>query len=174
MKTVYPTKFQYKGKLQILLWKEGGDYEDRFLLDEDGNLIKGETIEQLRGLADKACNPNSVDWSYDYIVDMDEITETLRSLTPGQEIPTTACDLLLNGWNFIDDLLHTMEMPRTYEKQDNESINRIYERILGGNNLETLTPPGESWHPVFSEPEILSVQQLFISILAMLEKENLI
>jgi len=174
MKTVYPTKFQYKGKLQIFLWKEGEDYEDRFLLDGDGDLIKGETIEELRELADQACNPGGVDWSHDFMMDMDAFTEALLELVPEQEIPTDTCELLLNGWNIINDLLHTMNMPRTYEEQNNEDINHIYERIFWGNNLEALTPTGESWHPAFSEPEILSVQQLFISILAMLEKEKLI
>lgn len=174
MKTVYPTKFKYKGKVRILLWKEGGDYEDRFLLDEDGNLIKGETIEELRELADRAGISAFVDWSYDYRMDMDEFTEALLELIPEQEIPTATCDLLLNGWNFINDLLITVNLPRTYEDQNNEDINHSYERIFWGNNLEALTPPGESWHPEFSKDEILSIQELFISILALLEQEKFI
>jgi hypothetical protein len=70
------------------------------LLDGDGDLIKGETIEELRELSDQACNPDNVDWSYDYTVDMDEITETLLALTPEHEIPANTCKLILHGWNF--------------------------------------------------------------------------
>jgi hypothetical protein len=125
-------------------------------------------------LADQACNPGSVDWPYDYMVDMDEITRALLELIPGEEIPTKTCKLILGGWNFLDDLLHTMDMPRTYEEQNSEDINHSYERIFWGNNLEALTPSSESWHPEFSKDEIISVQGLFFSILETLEQKQVI
>jgi hypothetical protein len=67
-----------------------------------------------------------------------------------------------------------MDLPRTYEDQNSEGINNSCERILWGNNLEALTPPGESWHPEFSKDEIISVQELFFSILETLKQKQVI
>ena len=67
------------------------------------------------------------------------------------------CDLLLNFVNFIDDATPIgEEREGLRDRQQGD----IYHKLFWGNNLVSVTPPGEHYIPTWSEDELTELQEM--------------
>jgi hypothetical protein len=61
------------------------------------------------------------------------------------------CRLLLAIWNLAGDVARSVNEP--FEDRG-EVLDRVYDKLFFGNNLPSMTPPGEQYHPQWSEEEL--------------------
>lgn len=60
------------------------------------------------------------------------------------------CDVLLTAWNIFGDLAHSLRAP--FDSEPDATID-LYQKLVWGNNLPALTPPGEHYVPSWDENE---------------------
>jgi hypothetical protein len=61
------------------------------------------------------------------------------------------CRLLLAIWNLAGDVARSVTEP--FEDRG-EALDGVYDKLFFGNNLPSMTPPGEQYHPQWTEEEL--------------------
>lgn len=69
----------------------------------------------------------------------------------GQADETPRPDEILAAWNLLSDI--SSSVGEEFEKGEAGS-GQIYEKLFLGNNLPSITPPGEQYTPVWEEDEL--------------------
>jgi hypothetical protein len=81
------------------------------------------------------------------------------------------CSAFLNGWNFFDDLAGLHTAPTTDYARLSRAASGCYDKLFWGNNLPSVTPPGQRFDPPWSYDELAAIRQVFEAGLNMVEKE---
>lgn len=154
---MYPYAYIYKSKKRILIWQTGGN--DTFRLDSEKRLISAPTIEALKdSLGEDAHN---VEWSEEAELNFDKFWTSLRNMRPARSSSERTCDLLLNGWNFIEDLGRTFGFDTELEELRTPILNNAYQKLFYGNNLPSITPEDRSYYPLWTDEEMLALRKAF-------------
>jgi hypothetical protein len=61
------------------------------------------------------------------------------------------CSLLLAIWNLAGDVARSVNEP--FEDRGG-ALDDVYDKLFFGNNLPSMTPPGEQYHPEWTEEEL--------------------
>lgn len=75
------------------------------------------------------------------------------------EIKEVDCKYILNYWNIIGDLADSFN-EKYYGNIRKEILNKIYNKLLFGNNLEALTPEGKEYIPNWEKEEINEITNI--------------
>lgn len=78
-------------------------------------------------------------------LDLDQLTGLLK-----EPLDSQTCSKLLDGWNLLGDIAHSVEQPL---EDRNKVAERCYDKLFYGCNLESITPPGEHYSAVLSKAE---------------------
>lgn len=91
--------------------------------------------------------------------DNDE-TQNLDGLEQLLQLPASddICSQLLNAWNLFGDIARRVNA--SLDDRGSEA-DKCYDRLFYGNNLASITPPGEHYSPYFNTDE----QRLITAIL---------
>ena len=148
---MYPYTYVYKGEKNILIWQTGEDVQDSFKVDSKDYLFSAQTEEELK----KLLGPESkrVHWGEYAEINLDDFWRAVKNLRAGRGSSSKTCELLLNGWNFIEDLLRTFGLIQEMEKLRSPLLNKVYEKNFRGNNLPAVTPEGKSYTPIWLREE---------------------
>ena len=81
------------------------------------------------------------------------------------------CSAFLNAWNFFDDLagLHT-GVDSEYTRLSRAAAT-CYDKLFWGNNLPSVTPPGERFEPTWSPDDLAAIGRVFVAGLRLLRTE---
>ncbi|MCX5263168.1 hypothetical protein [Streptomyces sp. NBC_00199] len=142
-----------------LIWRPGeGDDPDALAVDDRGRLLAFHDLDTLRD----HCDRNGWD-----LVREEEATLDLAVVRRWVEHPDhgpVSAGLLLEAWNFFDDLSHSLDdlppLPSRGPLQD-----RAYEKIFGGEALEPTAEDG-AW----TDEETKAVRELLRSGLEFWER----
>lgn len=169
---MYPYCYIYKGKKIFLVWQTKEDDQDTFELDSNNRLILSKSEHGLRDLL----GPKSkrVKWSEGAEIDFDHFWDALRRLKVGRSSSTKTCKILLDGWNFIEDLARTIGLTQEMKRLHSPLLNKVYDKLFYGNNLPAVTPEGKSYSPLWLREEIISFRKEFHSIWKILKKSGYI
>lgn len=143
---------------KFLAWENretGGDIFKKDMIT--GGLIICESISELKARLNleyesKFCEEVSE-------INFDKFWIYVRNMRNGKSSSTKVCNVLLDGWNFIEDLIRTNGKESDLLRLKTPVLNNVYKKLFHGNNLPSVTPEGETYHPVFRRKEISIFRQ---------------
>jgi hypothetical protein len=138
---------------------------DGFVRRQDGQLLHARSLEGLASAAAEMGLSIVPDEPARY--DFDQ----LRQWCIGAEAAGVDCSAFLNAWNFFDDLtrLHD-DRDSDYAKLSRRAA-QSYDKLFWGNNLPSMTPPGERFTPVWSAEELEDIRRVMEAGLRLVEAE---
>lgn len=151
---MYPYAYIYKGNQTILIWQTSNeDFGDRFRLSSDNVLVEIKNEADLKRMKHELPD---VHWNEMATMDFDRFWEAIRKMKPGQASSQKTCDLILSGWNFIEDMGRTFGCAVQLKKLLSPFLTDCYNKIFYGVNL---LPTGTPYHPVWSKNEITAIRK---------------
>jgi hypothetical protein len=161
----FPCRVRLNGADAFVVWYE--DERDGFVRRPDGRLLVGKSAEALAVEAGDAGMVLEPEARTEY--DFDRLRAWCRR--PAHE--GVECPAFLNAWNFFDDLggLHTA--PTSAYARLSRAAGGCYDKLFWGNNLPSVTPPGERFDPPWSATELAAMRGVFEAGLDVLESELL-
>jgi hypothetical protein len=99
-----------------------------------------------------------VRWSEYSEMDFDRFWKALRNLKTDRASSTITCTILLEGWNFIEDMGRTFGLKKDLKRLHSRLLNKAYDKLFYGCNLPAVTPGDKSYSPLWSHEEILSMR----------------
>lgn len=154
---MYPYEYTYKGIETILIWQSSSIGPDCFMVNEKNRPIHAHSIPELQKLLGSASS--NVFWSEKAVINFDKFWSVIRNLRSGRASSKSTCNLLLDGWNFLEDMGRTFGHDKELELLKDPLINQCYEKIFFGNNLPSVTPKGRSYAPVWLSDEIKALRE---------------
>ena len=144
-----------------LLWRDGGETPDGFvLLSEMPCFLSGRTLEDLLDKAEKF--GLQVVEQEPVTTDMNKIFKALAALRPQRPSSQRTCQLLLDGWNTLEDMARSIGINQNVTNLSTNKILRIaYDKLFYGNNLPSVTPENKSYRPLFSSDERKVIRAYF-------------
>lgn len=154
---IYPYELRCRCSCLFLLWEDRESGGDRFVTDRSLEKIIGlASLEDLKQFATN--NGLDVSWEEAGIMDLNRLSTELRACLPGEKWSVERCRVLLEGWNFFEDLFRTLSLDT--RDFSTEAAAAVYEKIFCGNNLPFLSPNGENFDSVLDESEVSVLQSL--------------
>jgi hypothetical protein len=148
------------------------DHTDGYLIwfanDTDGVVTQSDkTVPSFRtqeALHDYATSHQiDLDMMEPLIHDLDVVAQWLRRPLSAK-IDT---DALLTVWNLFGDLAASVNGDFD---GDRKRTQHIYDKLFWGNNLPAVTPPGKQYTPVWSDDELLLMQEILHDGLLLFRK----
>jgi hypothetical protein len=158
---IYPSIFIYQGEEHTLLWctsnREISSKGDYFKTEINGTLYIAKNIQDAKEkFSDMSSN---IFWSEVAIINFDKFWLSVKNLKPGKSASTKTCKILLDGWNFLEDLIRTIGQESDLLRLRTPILNKMYEKLFYGNNLPAITPEGKSYNPIFKRAEIATFRK---------------
>jgi len=141
-----------------LIWKSGTN-EDTFKVDKNGTLISSSTINALKRILDY--DSENIYWSDYAEINFDKFWIALENLRINRASDIKTCKILLDGWNFIEDMGRTFKLSEEMKRLKSHILCNAYDKIFWGNNLPAVTPEGNYYSPLWSTEEISSLRNEF-------------
>jgi hypothetical protein len=152
---LYPYKVTYDRVIVFFLWEDRDSGGDRFIVSkENGEVIAMRSEEDLRDYA--SAHSLEIVWSDVSEFDIDQFLHVLSDLKPGHRCEGKVCEILLDGWNLIEDFFRTFDV--NLDKLKSDVLRHVYKKLFYGNNLPSVTPEGEHYEPVFDGYEVHQLQ----------------
>ena len=159
--SAYPVVFFSRaGCKAVLLWVEGGKgKKDHFLKDAEQNIIAENSISDIRTRFPNF--PKGARLRNGIKCDLRKFISTLHAISDTSACEQSACGIMLDAWNLIEDLAYTLNAPSLPEIRRDKLVDNVYKKILFGNNLPSITPKGRKYRPLFNSEEIKKLHRIF-------------
>jgi hypothetical protein len=124
-----------------------GSKSDGVLLDDAGRLPTFQSLAELQAYAS----------GRDLSVDAEMNTEPLDLDTVAHWLgaarkTTVDCPTFLAAWNLFSDLASAVQGRPAHI--DDQTEDRIYDKLFWGSNLPAMTPPGKHYTPTWTKSEV--------------------
>jgi hypothetical protein len=147
----------------FVLWYQ--DERDGFVRDPDGQLLAARSLEALASAASELGLSLVQDGPSLY--DFDKLREwCVRTEAAGVD-----CAAFLNAWNFFDDLARLHEDRQWDYAKLSQRASQTYDKLFWGNNLPSVTPPGERFTASWSAEELEEIRLVMEAGLRLLKAE---
>lgn len=160
MSNLYPYYFIYNKKKCLLFWVDnlGG----RFKLQSNSDLYmscsKAKVIFELEDEEILIC------WEDDTSINFDKFWFELNNLDINKVSSVESCKILLDGWNFLEDMLRTFSLEKELIHLKSETLNKVYDKLFFGNNLEAIKKNNSDYNPMWEENELKEFKSIFWEI----------
>lgn len=137
----------------LLLWQDGGDAPDKYIAYPETKQFllarrSDELLSKARELGLQVADQEPA------LIDLDKVFRGLAALRPNRRLSLRTCELLLDGWNTLEDMARSIGVPLTEATVDDpDSLRIAYDKLFYGNNLPSVTPADEAYSPLFSSGE---------------------
>jgi hypothetical protein len=158
VKDAYPFILRLDSQSRFLLWVDGGKQSDYFLSDKEGVPISFVSMARLKS---NVARRRSLKVHYEdfAVFDINCFWRKLRSVRAGRGSSVDTCNVLLDGWNHLDDLLRNFEASDGAKPVAGKIVERAYEKLLFGCQLPSLTPPEKSYVPIWTPKEAVELRR---------------
>jgi hypothetical protein len=154
---------------QIVLWVSDDKNPDHFLKNDGGEVVTGKSklgiLKQI-----KPTQRDKIDWGTKTTYDFDKFRVAVRYIKAGCSSKTSTCLTLNNGWNFLEDMLHTLTASRNFLIFTHAKLAKVYQKFFLGCNLPAVTPEGKSYHPLWTASEAKSFGKSMRELLHFIQK----
>ncbi len=154
----YPFVLLMGRKSRILLWIDGHESSDYFLTDENRVLVSFSSLRILRSVIDSLVKLH-VHYEESVEFDINAFWKKLGSVRAGRGSSVDTCNVLINGWNHLDDLVRSARRIGVQYPRKRKIVERVYKKLIFGCQLPSLTPPGKKYIPVWTENEATELRQ---------------
>jgi hypothetical protein len=146
-------RVRLNGADTFVVWYE--DERDGFVHSSDGRLAAAASRDALATVIAKMGISLVPDDCIAY--DFDRLKEwCLWPTAEGVE-----CSKFLNAWNFFDDLGGLYTDPASAFAQLSRESASCYDKLFWGNNLPSVTPPGERFEPSWLPEDLEAMRGIF-------------
>lgn len=159
----FPCDLRINGADTFVVWYQ--DERDGFVRRPDGKLIRARSLEGLIFVAAELGLSLVPDEPAKY--DFDRLREWCLNATGAG----VNCPEFLNAWNFFDDLAWLHDDGESDYAKLSRSAEQSYDKLFWGNNLPSMTPPGERFTPVWSAEELEYIRRVMEAGLKLVEAE---
>ena len=135
-----------------LIWFNGE--QDGVVIDEDGKIPCFLNIEGLLRYADSL--NLSVAAESPILHDFDIVASWLKTAN----VKAIYCKDFLAAWNLFDDISRSVD--GNFDT-DQTVTAKIYDKLFWGNNLPSVTPAGQSYHPAWTKRELTIIRETLAS-----------
>jgi hypothetical protein len=157
----FACRVRMNGSDALVLWYQ--DERDGFVRRPDGQLlVAGSPGSLTSAAAEMGLSLGQEDTA---AYDFDQLWEWCRR--PSAE--GVECPAFLNAWNFFDDLAGLHDNPESEYAKLSRGAARSYDKLFWGNNPPSMTPPGKSFTPKWSEDELESIRRVLEAGLGLVE-----
>jgi hypothetical protein len=143
------------GADRVFLWEGEDPGPARVVLDEEGFIRSFTTSTAARDAA--AAQGWDVSSEDPAVYDLDGIERWCQSSADVRD-----CSELLNAWNLFVDLPSDETL---FPAADARALG-VYDKLFGGCNLPSMTPPGEHYDPAWTLAETAALKQVLLLGLA--------
>ena len=141
----YFCEFQMGGASYFVIWYSGE--EDGLLTNDERRLLSfGSSDQALAYASERAL---AIEPQEPAFYDLDRI----ESWFTGASADKIDCAELLDAWNMFLDVAASAGGASLFEAADARA-NDVYDKLFFGNNLPSITPPGEHYVPGWSAEEV--------------------
>lgn len=151
------------GSNTFVIWYQAES--DGFLRKPDNRLVAAFSIECLADAASRI----GVTLAADQIIDYD--FDRLRVWCQHPSAENVECPAFLDAWNCFDDLAGLRLNPDSAYAKLSRNAGPTYDKLFWGNNLPSVTPPGELFTPSWEADELETIRQVMEAGLALVEAE---
>lgn len=149
MADYYPYRIATRRGDLTLIWRPGeGDAPDELVVDDLGRLLAFHDRKTLQEYCDR--NGWELVWEGEATLDLDVV----RRWVEHPDLASVTAGLLLDAWNFLEDLAHSLKADPSLPSQG-PIHDRAYEKIYGGESLEPTAGDG-AW----TDEETAAVREL--------------
>ena len=166
---MFPLLLRYQNMNKILLWNDNEDNNSSFLLNNNNNLVSSDSIEKLQLYVDQYLNNIVFDELEE--IDYNDFWHKIKNLRKNRGSSKRSCEILIDGWNIIEDLLKTYNNINMLRKLKTPIMDQVYGKLFYGMNLPSLTPKNRSYTPVWLENEIKYFKQEMKEIWKFIESK---
>ena len=157
----YIVRLTFRNRPHFLLWQEGLSGPDSFILLPNTSLFLMASTKQ-RLLENAAKFGLIVSTQRTESLDVDKVFKVLHDLHAEARVMQSRCELLLFAWNMFQDMDFSIKAnPSKLSTTKKNILHKAYEKLFWGNNLPSVTPQGQSYHPMFSAIELKYVREFF-------------
>lgn len=143
------------GAEHVLLWEDDDSGPSRVVVDEEGFVRSFPTA--AAAVAAAAADGWTVSPEDASTYDLDAIEAWCRSSADVQ-----GCIELLNTWNLLVDL---PDGENLFRAADARALG-LYDKLFGGCNLPSMTPPEAHYEPLWTAPETAALKHVLLLGLA--------
>lgn len=155
---IYPWSYIFQKQKTVLLWVTYPE-NDHFLTTKKGKLISASSIQKLKTKVKK--KKYNVQWDEPGDINFDKFWTAINNLRENRASSIKTCKVLLDGWNFIEDMGRTFSLQKEMKRLKSKILNKAYQKIFAGNNLPGVTPEGMSYSPLWTKKEIKALKKEF-------------
>lgn len=152
VRTYYRLLYRLDGSERWLLWYSNDS--DGVVTIEDNFVPAFKTETDLLAYSD--ARGLIVQQEEPLLHDLDAIATWLAD--PRAE--TVACDAFLSAWNLFGDIARSCQRSGASFSDRDKHLRTVYEKLFYGNNLPSITPPGEHYRPEWSREEVTGLRQI--------------
>lgn len=156
MRMSYPHWIQFQGQRLGLVWQtdeEAADEGDTDgVLVYNGQIVWARTEEDLSELA--RLHNLTLEAGNEEPQNLDGIEDLLQ--LPASD---DTCTQLLNAWNLLGDIARSVNA--SLDDRGPEA-DKCYDKLVYGNNLPSITPPGEHYSPYFDDHEQSVISEILV------------
>lgn len=133
--------FRLDGRDRHFLWY--ADEPDGVVVGASGEMVTFASEAELLAFG----ATEGMSWPIDFTVsyDLDAVVAWIAQ----RDAEAIDCIMMLNAWNLFVDIAATFSC----KLLEPRGANAVYDKIFWGNNLPTMTPPGEHYVPAWSQEE---------------------
>jgi len=158
---IYLYSYIFNSEKRNLLWKEC-DSGDFFICNEDGSLTTYNSTDDLIKI-------NNIDHNLIHTTEQSEINfdlfwKCIYNLRKNRSPSNNTCTIIINGWNFIEDILKTFNITEYIFMLKSQSLNLIYDKFFHGMNIPPTTPDNNIYYPLFTSDEIHELRNVMKEI----------
>jgi hypothetical protein len=153
---MWPVAFRLDGRERYLLWLAGEAGDDEVMADGD----RVRVFDTLENLHRYAARHGIVleETDADGLIDIDAAEQWCRTRSAPD------AELLLTVWNLCGDVARGTR--RRFDDRG-EQRDRVYDVVFYGNNLPSMTPPGENFVPDWTAGDLEVLREVILSGVAM-------
>lgn len=159
--TLYPHSVKIDGRSYLLIWCTDDPSGDHYFTIKDQLLIGGNKDDITSKLQEDA---ERVQWDSGDELDLDMAFSELEKMTQGPTTKVRQNVLILDSWNFFEDLIRTFSLEEKFSNYRTPLLNKAYDKLFWGCNLPSVTPAGKSYEPIWNEEEVQNIRNYMAAL----------
>lgn len=151
---IYPVFLRFQDRVKVLFWIEGADEQkDRYIKTPTGNVAAARTSTDMEELF-KIRGKNIIHWNQYALINLDSFFRAIKNLKGNRSSTKATCSLIVNGWNFLEDMANTLALSKDAELFQSKVLSKMYDKLFAGMNLPATTPKNKIYSPLWTPDEI--------------------
>lgn len=176
MMQTYPYSIFYNNKVLTLCWVSPVQGHDFFLKNDDGLIVLPEFSSGLLSNFgdDYHVSDEKSDFYFDEFLG---VTNSIFLSNFGCDgLGSSDYELVLNGFNLLEDLTFTFNKNYMLEVFRDKFFLKILDKLFFANNLQSITPSGKEYLPIWNKDELKlmeNVRDMILKYLVLSDKQLL-